>query len=163
MLSLQLPDMFGRTSRRRELLRIGGLSLQGLSLPQLLALQSASGGQVSGGRSCVFIFLFGGPSQLDMWDMKPQASREIRGDFSSHHKKRPEACGRCLSASAALVRSCCGIGNAGMRCYRGIEIHCTPYRGALSRRGGVRKTTSDVLSTVSPFQLRPPGTVQCWE
>jgi hypothetical protein len=29
----------------------------------------------------VFIFLFGGPSQLDMWDMKPQASREIRGDF----------------------------------------------------------------------------------
>ena len=94
MLSLQLPDMCGHTSRRRELLRIGGLSLQGLSLPQLLALQSASGGQVSGGRSCVFIFLFGGPSQLDMWDMKPQASREIRGDF------------RPISTSAADIQLC---------------------------------------------------------
>ena len=94
MLSLQLPDMFGRTSRRRELLRIGGLSLQGLSLPHLLALQSASGGRMSGGRSCVFIFLFGGPSQLDMWDMKPQASREIRGEF------------RPISTSAADIQVC---------------------------------------------------------
>lgn len=32
-------------------------------------------------KSCVFIFLFGGPSHLDLWDMKPGASREIRGEF----------------------------------------------------------------------------------
>jgi hypothetical protein len=85
MLSLQLPVFPGRPGSRRELLRIGGLTLQGLSLSRLLSLRLASAGNHVAGsqdkRSCVFIFLFGGPSQLDMWDMKPQASREIRGDF----------------------------------------------------------------------------------
>lgn len=85
MLSLQLPVFPGRPGSRRELLRIGGLRLQGLSLSRLLLLRSASAGNHLAGsqdrRSCVFIFLFGGPSQLDMWDMKPQASREIRGEF----------------------------------------------------------------------------------
>jgi hypothetical protein len=99
MLSLQLPDPSGPRLRRRELLRIGGLTLPALSLPQLLSLQSASGCSArqslgTAGRSCVFIFLFGGPSQLDMWDMKPQAPREIRGDF------------RPIATSAADIQIC---------------------------------------------------------
>ena len=32
-------------------------------------------------RSCVFIFLFGGPSHIDLWDMKPEAPAEVRGEF----------------------------------------------------------------------------------
>ncbi|MFM7040378.1 MAG: DUF1501 domain-containing protein, partial [Planctomycetaceae bacterium] len=71
MLSLQLSESRGRTMNRRELMRIGGLTLQGLSLSRLLSLRSASAGTCSAGSSergsCVFIFLFGGPSQLDMW------------------------------------------------------------------------------------------------
>lgn len=62
---------------RRELIRlgaIGGLSLAGRGLP---AVTGERGQQ----RSAVFIFLFGGPSQLDMWDMKPAAPVEIRGQF----------------------------------------------------------------------------------
>lgn len=62
---------------RRELIRVGalgGLSLAGSGLPAV----TSEGGQQ---RSVVFIFLFGGPSQLDMWDMKPAAPVEIRGQF----------------------------------------------------------------------------------
>ncbi len=33
-------------------------------------------------RSCVFIFLFGGPSHIDLWDMKPEAPAEVRGEFN---------------------------------------------------------------------------------
>ena len=70
---------------RRELLRVGGLSALGLTSSQLAQLRSAaaedSGSTPRRQNSCVFLFLFGGPSQIDLWDMKPNASAEIRGDF----------------------------------------------------------------------------------
>lgn len=70
---------------RRELLRAGGLSLLGLTASQLAALRSAPAGSPTVAKrrqnSCVFIFLFGGPSQIDLWDMKPAAPAGIRGDF----------------------------------------------------------------------------------
>ena len=70
---------------RRELLRIGGLSWLGLNSVDLTRLQvrAADGSQVAGQRhkSCVFLFLFGGPSHIDLWDMKPAAPVEIRGEF----------------------------------------------------------------------------------
>jgi hypothetical protein len=69
---------------RRELLRIGGLSALGLTVGDLARLQAAAGpGKRSTDRptSCVFIFLFGGPSHIDLWDMKPEAPLEIRGEF----------------------------------------------------------------------------------
>lgn len=72
-----------RTSRR-ELLRIGGLSLLGLSGAQLdrLRAESTSTAPPARAKSCVFLFLFGGPSQVDLWDMKPGAPPEIRGEFN---------------------------------------------------------------------------------
>jgi hypothetical protein len=58
---------------RRELLALGGVTaLGGLRLPAAVKPRA---------RSCVFIFLFGGPSHIDLWDMKPNAPIEIRGDF----------------------------------------------------------------------------------
>jgi hypothetical protein len=39
--------------------------------------------------SCVFLFLFGGPSQIDLWDMKPQAPVEVRGEFQPVSTKVP--------------------------------------------------------------------------
>src|SRR5262245_35620621 len=65
---------------RRELLRVGGLSLCGLSLADLSARSDPHKRRF---RSCVFVFLFGGPSHIDLWDMKPDAPAEIRGAFSS--------------------------------------------------------------------------------
>lgn len=67
---------------RRELLHVGGVSLLGLSTRGLQgALQTAAPGSRPRAKSCVFVFLFGGPSQIDLWDMKPQAPVEVRGEF----------------------------------------------------------------------------------
>lgn len=69
---------------RREWLRVGGLSLLGLSSGELNRLRNLAHADESNPRrhhSCVFLFLFGGPSHIDLWDMKPQAPVEIRGDF----------------------------------------------------------------------------------
>ncbi len=68
----------GRRTGRRELLKIGGLSLLGLGAAQLEAVRAAAEAEQ---RSCVFLFLFGGPSQIDLWDMKPDAPLEVRGEF----------------------------------------------------------------------------------
>jgi hypothetical protein len=68
---------------RRELLQVGGLALMSVSLPRLLAAQerAAQAGMRPAADACVLIFLNGGPSHLDMWDMKPDAPVGIRGEF----------------------------------------------------------------------------------
>ncbi len=72
----------GGKRSRREFLQVGALSALGLSWPQYL--QAAESGLVKPGhekRSCIMIFNLGGPSHLDLWDMKPDAPSEIRGPF----------------------------------------------------------------------------------
>ncbi|HEY5312277.1 MAG TPA: DUF1501 domain-containing protein, partial [Pirellulales bacterium] len=67
---------------RRDFLEVGALGAIGLSLADLVAAQAQ--GAVSKGhdnRSCIMIFNLGAPSQLDTWDMKPDAPAEIRGPF----------------------------------------------------------------------------------
>ncbi len=75
----------GIAINRRACLQVGGLSLLGLNSLELARLRSASANDSTTVarryNSCVFIFLFGGPSHIDMWDMKPQASSEVRGEF----------------------------------------------------------------------------------
>ncbi|TMQ32006.1 MAG: DUF1501 domain-containing protein [Planctomycetota bacterium] len=72
---------------RREWMQLGGLGLLGLSLPSVLRAEAAtrrrSAPVIKGGRarSCILLFLAGGPSHLDMWDMKPSAPPEVRGEF----------------------------------------------------------------------------------
>jgi len=63
-----------------------------LSLAQLMQLQSASGASDSDSRdrkSVILFWLSGGPSQLDMWDPKPDAPSEIRGPYGSIPTKLP--------------------------------------------------------------------------
>jgi hypothetical protein len=70
---------------RRELVRGVGVGALGLGLADVLQLQTQARTRptVSKGRakSCILIFLFGGPSQSDTWDMKPQSPAEYRGEF----------------------------------------------------------------------------------
>jgi hypothetical protein len=82
---------------RREMLQLGGSLFLGLGLAELLRAEGrsansrrsrASRGKVGGqpvlsptADGCILIFLDGGPSHLDMWDMKPGAPAEIRGEF----------------------------------------------------------------------------------
>ena len=73
--------------RRRDFLRIGG-SLCGLSLVDLIRLEAAQQATERSGKRAIFIFLCGGQSHLDTWDMKPENS-EIGGEFKPIHTNRP--------------------------------------------------------------------------
>ena len=68
---------------RREWLRVGGLGALGLSLPGLLRGKTAESRGASFGRakSCIILFLSGGPPQHETFDPKPDAPVDIRGDF----------------------------------------------------------------------------------
>src|SRR5690348_7481195 len=73
---------------RRDFLQVGALGAIGLGLPQLLAAQ-AQGAVAKGNdkRSVIMIFNLGAPSQLDTFDMKPDAPAEIRGPFKPMRTK----------------------------------------------------------------------------
>src|SRR5262249_18298588 len=62
---------------RRDFLRVGALSALGLTLPDLLRLEAASAGPARE-MSCILIWLRGGPSSIDMWDLKPEAPAAVR-------------------------------------------------------------------------------------
>ena len=64
---------------RRNFLKVGGLGM-GLSLAELLALESRAGIQNSN-KSIIMIYLVGGPPHQDMFDLKPNAPKEVRGEF----------------------------------------------------------------------------------
>jgi hypothetical protein len=67
---------------RRDFLRIGGLSLAGCGLADLLRLRAAAGeGRTSRPKAVIMVCLPGGPSHHDTYDMKPQAPLETRGEF----------------------------------------------------------------------------------
>jgi len=65
---------------RRDFLQIGGLTMGGLALPQLLAAE-ANAGTGRSHKAIINVFLPGGPPHQDMFDLKPDAPAEIRGEF----------------------------------------------------------------------------------
>src|SRR5262245_56857272 len=66
---------------RRAFFRLG--SIAGLSLAELLRLQSTDGAEATKRDiNCIFIFLIGGMAHQDLWDMKPDAPAELRGEFT---------------------------------------------------------------------------------
>lgn len=66
---------------RRDFLHAGSLGLLGLGLPGLQALSAQGAVAKDKDVNCILLFLVGGPSQLDTWDMKPEAPAEVRGPF----------------------------------------------------------------------------------
>ena len=75
---------------RRDLLQVGTLGLGGLGLADLLRLQAEAAPKAHRRpKSVILIVLPGGPSHVDLWDMKPQASSEIRGEFRPIRTKVP--------------------------------------------------------------------------
>ena len=84
-LSLGRPHHNCNGISRRHLLRVGTCGLiGGMTLPRLLELQALAASPVSPkAKSCIFLFLEGGPPHLDMWDPKPEAPTEIRGPFGT--------------------------------------------------------------------------------
>jgi hypothetical protein len=76
---------------RRDFLRVGALSAGalGVSLADLTQLQNARAAARSQDISCILLFLVGGPSHLDTWDLKPHAPDTVRGPFKPIKTKVP--------------------------------------------------------------------------
>ena len=66
-----------------------GLTPIGLGLSDLSRLRAAPSTDKRRRNSCVFLFLFGGPSQIDLWDMKPNAPDNVRGEFKPSQTRVP--------------------------------------------------------------------------
>lgn len=81
--------------QRRDVLQVGALSALGLGLgafqsPSLLAgAANAESPTRKPAKACIFLFMWGGPSQLDTFDMKPEAPEEVRGEFKPVSTKVP--------------------------------------------------------------------------
>jgi hypothetical protein len=90
-----MHSILGRSVRlcdgitRREVLRVGGLGFTGLMWSDWLRARTEGSqpkrkpapGQFGKAKACILIFNYGGPSHLDIWDLKPDAPKEIRGEF----------------------------------------------------------------------------------
>ncbi len=101
---------------RRTMLEAGAGGLLGLTVPKLLAAEAtqtksaASNGSSRKPRakSVIFLFLFGGPSQFETFDMKPEASSDIRGPFQPIPCKTPDLriCEHLPKLAAASDKFC---------------------------------------------------------
>src|SRR5262245_831695 len=79
-------------NRRDAMVRVGQLGLGSLALPTLLQTEKAQGNHASrrnGAKSCIYVFLWGGPPQQDLWDMKPDAPAGIRSEFRPMRTRVP--------------------------------------------------------------------------
>lgn len=96
-------------SRRQGVLQIGQLIGLGALTPTLLPAvrseEAASGKMRSHARSCVLIWLDGGPSHLETFDLKPDAPQEVRGPLSAIQTAIPGvSIGECLPQTATLMQ-----------------------------------------------------------
>lgn len=84
MLSLPLgleASFSGSALTRRQVLQVGGLSMLGLGLPGAVGARESGYQATTSEKSCIFVVLGGGPSHVDLWDLKPEAAAEIRGPY----------------------------------------------------------------------------------
>jgi hypothetical protein len=143
------------------LLQVGAISFFNLTLPRLLnaGANPARPERSPRADSCILVFLNGGPSHLDMWDMKPDAPSEIRGQFKPIASSVPgihvsELLPRLarLQHHVALVRSCHhGVNNShAAAVYAGLTGH---DRGELG--GGAKPTDYPAIGSVVSL-CRPP-------
>ena len=98
---ISIPGKPGSTCdgfSRREFLRVGGAGMLGISLADILALEARADTAPEGSKkkngwgkakSVLFVFLQGGPSHIDIWDPKPDAASNIRGEFKPIRSKVP--------------------------------------------------------------------------
>ena len=150
---------------RRDFLQVGALGAIGLSLPQYLQAQEQ--GAVRAGsddRACIMIFNLGAPSQLDTFDMKPEAPAEIRGPFQPIATTSPEIQiseifprHAEIADKISLVRSChhtsAAVHDAGWQVMQTGRIFSgginTPHAGSVVSYLKGRKTD------LPPFVLLP--------
>jgi hypothetical protein len=144
---------------RRDFLRIGGLALGGLSLPSILRAEAQSGVGRSH-KAVIMIFLPGGPSHQDIFDLKMDAPSEIRGEFkpistnvpgiqiTEHLPRLARMMDKCT-----LIRSmsdCDGRHDA-FQCLTGRPFNQQPPGGWPAFGSAVSKVQGAVDPAVPPF------------
>ena len=138
---------------RRNFLRIGGLALGGLSMPDIFRAEAQAG--ISGSKKAIImVFLSGGPPHQDMVDLKPDAPRDIRGEFNPIATNVPgiEICEHLplmarMADKLAIIRSI--VGSEGHH----ASFQCMPgWPPARQPQGGWPSFGSAV---VSKFMLGP--------
>jgi hypothetical protein len=144
---------------RRNFLKIGGLSLGGLSLPQILQAEAQSGVGKSH-KAVIMIFLPGGPSHQDIFDLKMDAPREIRGEFKPMSTSAPgiQICEHLPQVAkvmdrCALIRSIVGAtGNHyAFQCQTGRPHQNQPPGGWPSLGSVVSKLEGALDPAMPPF------------
>lgn len=143
---------------RRTMMKIGGLALGGLSLPELLKLEAASGKKTQ--KAVIMVFLSGGPPHQDMVDLKTDAPVEIRGEFQPIATRVPgiEIC-ELLPMLAertdrlAIIRSLVGSEgrHAAFQCMTGHSVNGQPPGGWPSLGAAVSKIQGSVEPGTLPF------------
>jgi hypothetical protein len=174
MLTIRGPrgGRFCDGASRRDFLRIGGLVMGGLSLPQLLRAEAAAG-QARSHKSVIMIFLAGGPPHQDMVDLKPGAPPEIRGEYKPIDTAVPgvQVCEYLPRVAGVMdkltiIRSIVGCKD------EHTAYHCyTGYPESVGRLQGGRPALGSVVSYlqgavdpgVPPFvSLSPPTREPRW-
>ncbi len=144
---------------RRNFLKIGTLGMAGLSLPQLFRAEAAKGKGLDH-KAVIMIFLPGGPSHQDMFDLKMDAPSEIRGEFKpiptnvsgiqicEHLPKMAK-----LMDKMALIRSIVGAtgDHYAFQCLTGRPHQNQPAGGWPSIGSVVSKLQGPVTKEIPPF------------
>ncbi len=148
---------------RRSFLKIGGLAMGGLSLPQLLQAEAVSGRKSH--KAVIMVFLSGGPPHQDMVDLKVDAPVEIRGEFQPIATNVPgiDICEHLpLLAQRmdrlAIIRSLVGSEgrHAAFQCMTGHSVNGQPAGGWPSLGAAVSKLQGPLRSGTMPFVSLSP-------
>ncbi|MAV36295.1 MAG: hypothetical protein CMJ59_12660 [Planctomycetaceae bacterium] len=144
---------------RRSFLKVGGLALGGLNLSTLLRAE-ATVDAPQRHKSVIMVFLPGGPSHLDIWDLKPDAPREIRGEFQPIQTTIPgfHLCEHLPGMARhmdrfAIIRSLVGAKNehASELCFSGFGYQDSLARNQPSLGAAASKLLGPVDPSVPPF------------
>jgi Protein of unknown function (DUF1501) len=132
---------------RRDFLKLGGLAMGGVSLPQILAAEAQAGVGRSH-KAIIMVFLAGGPPHQDMLDLKMDAPAEIRGEFKPISTNVPgiDICEHMprlakIMDKITIIRSIVGCKD------EHTAYHCvTGYPESVGRRQGGRPSIGSILA-----------------
>jgi hypothetical protein len=143
---------------RRDFLKIGGMVMGGLSLPQLLAAEAQAGiGQSH--KAIINVFLPGGPPHQDFWDVKVDAPAEIRGEFQPIKTNVPgiEICEvfpklAAIADKCVFIRSLVGAkgGHDAYQCMTGRSLNPAPAGGWPAAGAWVSKLQGPANASIPP-------------
>lgn len=156
---------FHRNLSRRDVLQVGSLSVAGLTLADVLRSQALAAQEPGRPKSVIMIWMRGGPSHIDSFDMKPEAPAEVRGEFNPVSTNVPgiEICEYMPSLAGVMDK---------LAIIRGIRsndlgdhtphyiITGSPDRGKRPAFGGIvshLKPRTDGLPPYVSLMYKPPG------